>query len=123
MLPGSSDICSEVALGSRQIAAATGIPGRLRPLCQGPGEGAPCPRQTVPPQKHLRPQRVHQTKPTSSGSVFTCIALMLRLHVRHGQQSPSPLHFVKLSPFFFVFLSKQYFFLLSQAQKFNAIVI
>lgn len=69
MLPGSSDLCSEVAPGSRQTATAPGVPGRLRPVCQGPGEGAPRPRPTVPPQKHLRPQRVHQTKPTRSGSV------------------------------------------------------
>lgn len=67
MLPGPSDLCSEVAPRSRQTAAAPGVPRRLRPVCQGPGEGAPRSRSTVPPEKHLRPQRVHQTEPTRSG--------------------------------------------------------
>lgn len=81
MLPGSSDLCSEVALGSGQTSAAPRVPGCLRPMCQGPGKRAPCPRQTVPAQKYLRPQRVHQTEPTRSGSVFKLwLFLMLKLN-------------------------------------------
>lgn len=70
MLPGPSDLCTEVALSSCQAAAAPGVLGCLRSVRQGPGEGAARPRPTVPPQKHLCPQRVHQTEPPRSGSVF-----------------------------------------------------
>lgn len=67
MLPGPSDLCPEVALSSRQTAAAAGVSGRFRSVRQGPGEGAPRPRPTVPAQKHLRPQGIHQTEPPRSG--------------------------------------------------------
>jgi len=71
VLPGPADLCTEAALGSRQTDAAPGVPGCFRSVRQGPGEGAPRPRPTVPAQKHLRPQGVHQTESPRSGSVFS----------------------------------------------------